>query len=718
MSLNLVGPEQPNIMKEPWFIGMLISTIGGTLWLALCIFSIWLCRKRKNRKKLAQNGMYSAVPVHKAEDSSRSVADVVYAQKDGNIHGNMSGYGGLHSDLASLLDANSKDVELKDQNIYNTAGSIPQMKTFYQKPNSTLAVSVAPYATTTLINTGQGMPGRSHQGSNQPNVGIYETCMESTFRPINHAYVHSSASGSGDSCQKPELRSSDSHSDNSRPNTSCPHEHIEMLSPGSDSGSLTTDEFGMPVKRNRKMQRQGYPGKQPMVNWSELLPPPPEHPPPSDVGSPPESPMNTLHRLERQAAHRHDNNHSPISPVSKISACSCPVPHDRMPPNIRNVPYSDNEFGMHSPRIHECRPYSPKQLNTRRTHSPVQDGRISPSKGYYPPCHHVGDKNDYNNIYPSRNYYSDIEGRGGGMMGGSVYTPASLQGYHIDNRICSQCAPEGVSIDRACQSSLPSLASECVHPNYQGRNGDSPVSEEMPDYADESDMDPGQVECHTPDSSVNGDGWVSTDQANTSCTSSGSDDFSDDDSFLAEADFASAVAKAAEMSGLTVVGTTVSDPKAGGRKYRKHQRSTARPTSPYSTDSNMSAVVRKPYPKSQRKKQMSDQGKRHGQKPLQSDSQQYYLKAGDMMRALDAPAYYRPSFPLASLPMSPTGSMRSNHSSHGKIGYAAPIIHSNNNSASNESDIYNQRGQKIFDHNRIYNSPPSSTGYDLYYHYA
>ena len=53
------GPEQTNIMKEPWFLGMLISTIGGTVWLALCIFSIWLCRKRKHKKKMAQNGMYS-----------------------------------------------------------------------------------------------------------------------------------------------------------------------------------------------------------------------------------------------------------------------------------------------------------------------------------------------------------------------------------------------------------------------------------------------------------------------------------------------------------------------------------------------------------------------------------------------------------------------------------------------------------------------------------
>ena len=41
---------------------------------------------------------------------------------------------------------------------------------------------------------------------------------------------------------------------------------------------------------------------------------------------------------------------------------------------------------------------------------------------------------------------------------------------------------------------------------------------------------------------------------------------SSDESFFAEADFASAVAKAAEMSGLTVVGSTVCDPNSGKEK--------------------------------------------------------------------------------------------------------------------------------------------------------
>ena len=45
---------------------------------------------------------------------------------------------------------------------------------------------------------------------------------------------------------------------------------------------------------------------------------------------------------------------------------------------------------------------------------------------------------------------------------------------------------------------------------------------------------------------------------------------SSDGSFFAEADFASAVAKAAELSGLTVVGSTVSDPNAGQKGKQKH----------------------------------------------------------------------------------------------------------------------------------------------------
>jgi len=45
------------IVKEPWFIATLIGTIGGTLWFALCVFSVWLYRKRRARKKVVKNGV-------------------------------------------------------------------------------------------------------------------------------------------------------------------------------------------------------------------------------------------------------------------------------------------------------------------------------------------------------------------------------------------------------------------------------------------------------------------------------------------------------------------------------------------------------------------------------------------------------------------------------------------------------------------------------------
>jgi L-asparaginase/Glu-tRNA(Gln) amidotransferase subunit D len=104
--------------------------------------------------------------------------------------------------------------------------------------------------------------------------------------------------------------------------------------------------------------------------------------------------------------------------------------------------------------------------------------------------------------------------------------------------------------------------------------------------------------------------WASvTDNSDSSVRSSAAS--SSDGSFFAEADFASAVAKAAELSGLTVVGSTVMDLNASKEKVKKpakHRQRAKRPTSPYSTDSNYSSVhvPHKPYPKSQRKRQIQE----------------------------------------------------------------------------------------------------------------
>lgn len=129
--------------------------------------------------------------------------------------------------------------------------------------------------------------------------------------------------------------------------------------------------------------------------------------------------------------------------------------------------------------------------------------------------------------------------------------------------------------------------------------------------------------CFTPDSmSTDADGrdcsqttWPSaTDNDSVSNCSYVSSCGADADSFMANSDFASAVTKAATMSGLSVVGSTVSPMVPDTRKVHKTnrpRRRANRPESPYSTDSNnYSAIVppvHKSCPKSDRLRQTGEQ---------------------------------------------------------------------------------------------------------------
>ncbi|XP_078673777.1 roundabout homolog 1-like isoform X23 [Branchiostoma floridae x Branchiostoma belcheri] len=103
-------------------------------------------------------------------------------------------------------------------------------------------------------------------------------------------------------------------------------------------------------------------------------------------------------------------------------------------------------------------------------------------------------------------------------------------------------------------------------------------------------------------------GWASATDDNDSVTSASNRSSaaeSSDGSFFTDADFASAVAAAAESAGLTVQGSVVSDPNAGKKQFPgalRHKRS----GSPFSTDSNASAALAqkpRPHPPSHRRRQ-------------------------------------------------------------------------------------------------------------------
>ncbi|XP_064651159.1 roundabout homolog 2-like isoform X2 [Lineus longissimus] len=640
-----------NFVNEPWFIPTIIGIFGGMIWFALCVFSIWLYKKRRNRKpyiKAKNPGMVLNLSGKQPEEVALAGRDGYPSMRDPyghkeNEHVDMRGQ---QPDVTNILE--KRQQKMQDYN--HDTSDVTQMKTFYNKANP-ISLPVAPYATTNLCTS---------------NNLINQQSGNSAFTPVKNSYIPRGVekSGSNDSCQKDLMN--DSNSDNSRPNTGhygVPSETMPMISsdqsPTSD-GNYTIDENGMPVRRTNMHMAM----RNPVLNFADLLPPPPENPPPSDIGTPPDSPTRGMSPTKFEHNYR-----VPMPQSQQRQAMNAyRSPHDRLPTPPRNLPLSDNERRSMSPRN------QPYNIDERRTQSPRNDL----SNRVQSPKQRCQSPRGYNDKYQIRGA-SDPEGpmppRGGFKVLPTDHDHRFMSDSEVRTpRLYPQLPPSptnGVSMDRAIQSSLPSLVSEPIHspvhsarlestPNgpslsvdlYHQGGGDSPVYDGEylpPEHTGESDPsdNPEQEypereyrnterDCASPESSVGelyADGgsmmasWASvTDGSNSECTSARSSlASSSDGSFLTEADFATAVAKAAELSGLTVVGSTVCDPShqqgKQGKRYHKHRERAKRPTSPYSTDSNYSAVPpqpRKPYPKSQRKQQLQDQGQhahRHRRDP-------------------------------------------------------------------------------------------------------
>ncbi|XP_052243255.1 roundabout homolog 1-like isoform X2 [Dreissena polymorpha] len=342
-----------DLFKKTWFVGLLIGVGGVMLWVLLCAFSVWLCRRKRQRKKMKDQKYYPGVSQFKGDECNKNFYPPQYGFKEGNRTNELV----LPPELRVLLPGQTKkEPELKEDVVgYKMAGSGGgsfNEKSFY--PMDT----VAPYATTALIQQQHLMKQRQQQQR-----------QDHMFRPINQGYIQHS-DGSGDSCHKGLQASDHDHSGHSTTD----HNHSDHMSPTSDSGSHSTaDENNMLIKQKRKpsgkrdnvsqMQHQ-----QVALNWSDMLPPPPEHPPPSECGDP-------LYHEIRGEPRSTSRSRSPMSPVSfsQLSACSCPNPHTQTPVSGWNMPlYSDTEC----PRCHSEKYYDPMTycqepyIGSRRTNSP------------------------------------------------------------------------------------------------------------------------------------------------------------------------------------------------------------------------------------------------------------------------------------------------------------------------------------------------------------
>ncbi|XP_067137945.1 roundabout homolog 1-like isoform X3 [Centruroides vittatus] len=615
-----------DILRQPWCIAL----IGGLLCLLLSIFFVVIFLRRRLAWQKAL-GAHLTVPVHKAEDirvgvNAREALWINQAWRPAD-----SGKGNSMSEtkLLNKLDSSS---DLNYSSVYSPllcSVSAPDyaevdthnMTTFYKKELPSIP---APYATTTLINppVQKHLSGSVHDGKSS---GSEISRKSDKGFDLDARY---NDDGVTDQLLEPE----------------------KLASPASDSGSYTTDEYGMPVRKKRLKPLRPAP-KAPVVNWADLIPPPPEHPP-SEAGSPPETPPS--HRAP-----------SPISRALKAQMISGGIQ------SMSRSPLSS--CGFQSPVGSKHNTASPRSTLTRSA--------AEADRGPTPP----------------------------------IMTNARIPGINLSYQrplmpsasSCSQSQTFGSNplMDRGIQSSLPSLISE-PHSNpsprlrrsgpentinlpltvgpYHPLDGDSDI-EGLPGYAS------GDI-ClrnnpHSPESSVGGDtdyapsqglvpSWASvTDQSNSSCTSARSSAASSTDgSFYTDADFASAVARAAQNAGFRVDGSLIIDPSNVEKKHIPRHRA-PRPSSPYSTDSNVSAAIsQRPHPKPRRKQHPSENKSNAGQyassmsSPPTSDRtgitgpierSQFQSETSPHILAMqNGSAYNKPNFPTCSSPSASFGRRR------------------------------------------------------------
>ncbi|XP_076310348.1 roundabout homolog 1-like isoform X3 [Tachypleus tridentatus] len=552
-----VGNSLQDLLRQPWFIAL----IGGLACLLLSVFFVILFLRRRMAWKKALVA-HLAVPTHKPEDVRADVSahETLWINRAwrpspctkehstsetkllNKRDFSSSGYN--YSSVYSPLQCNVNASDYAEVDTHN-------MATFYMKEHPS---APAPYATTTLIN-----------GPVQKHISV--------------SLKDSQNSGSEDASKKSErLMDVESLRNNDDFALDQLWEPEKISSPASDSGSYTTDECGIPIRKRLKPLRPIQ--KTPVVNWADLIPPPPDKPP-SEKGSPPGTPS-----LQKG-----------LSPNNRVIK-----PQNHLQPTSRN-PYVGRSF--------------PSSLSSHHNSGSPRETLSCSSNG----------NSDRAPTPPVRP----------GVRFPEVSLPFQLAGYYSHNHPLN-CY--NLAMDRAVQSSLPSLASEphnlprslirvTDHPYSDGQvklteNPYHPLNEDsdagcVPDYCAEGL----NLKHRTPESSVAGDAdyavipgdcpsWISTtDHSNSSCTSARSSGASSSDgSFYTETDFASAIARAAQNAGYRVEGSLVMDPNTSSQKKHISRHQAYRPSSPYSTDSNLSTIIqpRPPHPKLKKRLQGSRTG--------------------------------------------------------------------------------------------------------------
>ncbi|XP_078514470.1 roundabout homolog 1 [Lissotriton helveticus] len=578
-----------DVVKQPAFI----AGIGAACWIILMVFSIWLYRHRKKRSGLTSTyagirkvPSFTFTPTVAYQRGGEAVSSAgrpgllninepaaqpwladtwpntgnshtecpinCCTSASGNSDGNLATYSRPADCIANYnnqLENKQTNLMLPESAVYgdvDLSNKINEMKTF-NSPNLkdgrfvNSAGQPTPYATTQLIQS--NISNNINCGSGDMNEKQWKPSVQQKpdVAPMQYNIMEQNKINK------------DYRSNETIPATIPYNQSHDQGTGGSynssDRGSSTSGSQG-----HKKGMRTPKLSKQAGMNWADLLPPPPVHPPP----------------------HSNSEDYSLSVDESYDRELPCPALPSRM--------YLQQD--------------ELEEEDERGPTPPIRGAASSPAAVSY------------------------------SHQSTATLTPSPLEELQPMLQDCDEdMGHVQRQLDRRHQQVSPPPPPRPVSPPHTYGYISGPLVSDMDTDAPEEEGDEADVEVakmqsrrlllrgleQTPassigdlESSVTGsmiNGWGSASEEDN-VSSGRSSVSSSDGSFFTDADFAQAVAAAAEYAGLKVARHQMHEAAGGRRHY--HPSHCPRPTSPLSTDSNMStAVIQKTRPTKKQKHQQA-----------------------------------------------------------------------------------------------------------------
>ncbi|XP_074496605.1 roundabout homolog 1 isoform X2 [Sebastes fasciatus] len=634
---NPLSQQISDVVKQPAFI----AGIGAACWIILMVFSVWLYRHRKKRNGLSSSyaGIRKVAYQRGGEGVSSAgrpgllnigesatqpwLADTwpnsCSNHNDCSINCCTAGNGNSDSNLATYsrpadcianynnqMENKQTNLIVPESGVYgdvDLSNKINEMKTF-NSPNLKDGRFVGPggqptpYATTQLIQSsimGNNVNAdRGTGGSGGGLLGGGEMNEKHCWKPTS---VHQQKQEMGSQLQynimeqnklnKDRYRGGDSPMPATIPYNQTHDSHTGGSYNSSDRGSSSTSGS----QGQKKGVRTPKLPKQSTMNWADLLPPPPANPPPSR--STEEYSLSMEERWDMSAqTQRHRQ------PDSCEPDMQCPMPPSHMylqpdeleeeeemergpTPPVRGAASSPAAVSYSHQSTATLTPSPQEEMQPMLQDAPDSHERrrhtVSPPP---PPRPHS----------PSHTY-------------GYITSPLALDTDGMEEEdeedILEEEEEEGDETDAEVAKMHYHHTHPHTHPHHPQMHPRRLLLRGL-EQTPASSM--GDLESSVTGSMING--WGSASEEDNVSSGRSSAVSSSDGSFFTDADFAQAVAAAAEYSGLRVAKyPNTLGHEVGGASARKYQINPSghRPGSPVSTDSSMSmaAVHRRP-PKKQK----------------------------------------------------------------------------------------------------------------------